>query len=73
MTTDEVKTYLQKKLPKFNLMTGEEAKQPDKNKNSIRFERDNKEIFFDVSRIESKKDADSLATHIKDLWKRDSK
>jgi len=68
MNVEEVKDYLETKLPEFTLTTGKEAGQPEQNWNSIQVLRDGLHIVYDVSKVEDKKAAKQLLKLIQAQW-----
>ncbi len=53
MTTQEVKAYLEKNLPEFTYITSEHEANQDK----IWIEREGQHMVFDVSKVETEKEA----------------
>lgn len=71
MKTSEVKQYLEKELPDFKYISGEDTPH-EENWNSIRVIRDGKELVIDVSKVDNKRGLRNLKAYIESLWSRDN-
>jgi hypothetical protein len=70
MEVKDVIAYLQKELPEFQYISGEDTPH-EENWSSIRVVRDGKEIVLDVSKVDNKKAMENLKVYIKSLWDKD--
>ncbi len=69
MDFDQVKDYLQKKLPEFTFTSGKEAGQHEDLFSAIRVTRDGKYLDIDVRKVKQESDASTLVDYIKGKWK----
>lgn len=69
MKFNEVKEYLEERLPDFTFTSAQEAGQPEELHTAIRITRDNKYLDIDVRKIDNKSQANTLVDYIKGKWK----
>lgn len=65
MDLQEIKSYLEEKLPKFTFITNNNKG----NEKSIWIERDGQHMIIDISRIQTKKQLKDFKDYIKGQWK----
>lgn len=68
MNVYEIKAWLIDNLPEFEFTTGEEAKQPESNWNSIQVFRDGQELIIDVSKVDNEARLNKLKDYIQGMW-----
>lgn len=68
MPIEKIKKKLEKLMPKFTFLTGEEAGQPKENWHSISANRDGLGLAIDVSRVTHSADVKALAKYISKQW-----